>query len=150
MAWDVAAYGITIAVLAIAAACIMGIARICLSLRHLDAAVKALGEQTEASLLQCRQLAAEATSAVADARQSLQGFSTLAEGARTLGEAVQSVAQAAARVTAFYRDRLTPSNPVTPEPHDSSTCEQPELTDIGRSLLSLWKRRSGKDRASES
>jgi hypothetical protein len=150
MAWDVAAYGITIAVLAIAAACVIGIARICLSLRRLDAAVKVLGERTEASLLQCRQLAVDATSAIADARQSLQGFSTLAEGARTLGEAVQSAGQAVARVTAFYRDHLSPSNPASPEPRDPSACEQPELTDIGRSLWSLWKRRAGKDRPSDS
>jgi hypothetical protein len=150
MAWDVAAYGITIAVLAIAAACVIGIARICLSLRRLDAAVKVLGERTEASLLQCRQLAVGATSAIADARQSLQGFSTLAEGARTLGEAVQSAGQAVARVTAFYRDHLSPSNPASPEPRDPSACEQPELTDIGRSLWSLWKRRAGKDRPSDS
>jgi uncharacterized protein YoxC len=150
MAWDVAAYAITIAVLAIGAACIMGIVRICQSLRHLDDAVKALGEQTEASLLQCTKLAAEATSAIADARQSFQGLSTFTEGARSLGEAVQSAAQAVARVTAYYRDRLTPSNRFSPETRDPSACEQPELTDIGRSLLSLWKRRAGKDRASES
>jgi hypothetical protein len=146
MAWDVAAYGITLAVLAIAAACVIGIARFCLSLRRLDAAVKVLGVETEASLLQCRQMAIEAKAAIADSRQSLQGFVTLAEGARALGEAVHTAAQTAAHVTAFYRDRLISSIPVSSVPPDPAACELPELTDIGRSLWSLWKRRSGIDR----
>ncbi len=149
MAWDVAAYGITAAVLAIAAALVAGIVRICRSLKHLDRAVEVLSRESETSLRHCRELADEARAAIVVSKQSLQGFATLAEGARALGEAVQSAAQAAAHITAFCRERLTSPMPATSEHRDQAACEMPELTEIGRSLWSLWKRKTGKAQTSD-
>ncbi|MCD9023186.1 hypothetical protein [Cohnella silvisoli] len=148
MAWDIAAYGITAAVLAIAAACVIGIAKICRSLSRLDATVKVLGKETEVSLRQCAKLADEASDAIAVSRQSLQGFATLAEGARALGEAVQAAAQTAAHVTVLCRERLTSLSPVPSEHRDQTACELPDLTELGRNLWSLWRRRTGNGQSS--
>jgi hypothetical protein len=142
MAWDVAAYGIAAAVLAIAAACVIGIVKICRSLRRLDLAVEALGKETEAALRECGLLAEEARAAIAVSRQSLQGFAALAEGARALGEAVQTTAQTAVHVTALCRERLLSVIPATSEHRHHTGNEPPDLSEIGRSLWSWWKRRS--------
>jgi hypothetical protein len=142
MAWEVTAYGITAAVLVIAVASVFGIVRVCRSLRGLDRAVERLGSESEASLLVCRQLAEEARSAVAASKQSLQGFSALAEGARALGEAVQTAAQTAAHATAICREHLASFVP-------SSTSDKEELrtygspwADASRALRKLWRAHS--------
>jgi hypothetical protein len=137
MAWDVAAYGVTVAVLTIAVAFIIGLVRICQSLRGLDAAVERLSRETEASLIECRQRAEEAKEAILLSKQCLQSFSTFAEGARAIGEAAMTAVEATVHVIASYRERLaTPIN-------------QPDWTDIGRSLWLLWRRRSDQKPSSD-
>jgi hypothetical protein len=133
MAWDVAAYGITAAVLMIAAACVIGIVKICRSLTRLDLTVERLSRETEASLIQCRKLAEETKEAIVISRRSLQGFSTLAEGAGALGEAAQIAAQTAAHAVAFCRERLASFIPSAQRHRDQTISEQPELAEIGRS-----------------
>jgi hypothetical protein len=126
MAWDVAAYGITVAVLMIAGACVIGIVKICRSLTRLDLTVERLSRETEASLIQCRQLAEETKEAIVISRHSLQGFSTLAEGAGALGEAAQIAAQTAAHAVAFCRERLASFIPSAPKHRDQTVSEQPD------------------------
>jgi hypothetical protein len=137
MAWDVAAYSVTVAVLTIAVAFIIGIVRTCRSLRGLDIAVERLSRETEASLIECRQLAEEANETIILSKQCIQSISTFAEGARAIGEAAKKAAEAAAHITSSYRERLaTPIN-------------QPDWTDIGRSLWLLWRRRTDRKPSSD-
>jgi hypothetical protein len=142
MAWDVAAYGVTVAVLMIAIACVIGIVRICRSLSRLDLTVERLSRETEASLMQCRLLAEETKEVIVISRHSLQGFSTLAEGAGALGEAAQTAAQTVAHAAAFCRERLASFIPSAPNHRDQTNSEQPDLSEIGRSLWLLWNRRN--------
>lgn len=145
MAWDVAAYGITAAVLAIAGAFVIGIGRTCRSLRGLDVAVERLSRETEASLIECRQLAEEAREAIVLSKQSMQGFSTFAEGARAIGEAARTAAEAATHITSFYRERFTSPVPDTSEKMEQSPHYQPDWTDIGRNLWLLWRKRTDRN-----
>ncbi|WP_373229391.1 hypothetical protein [Cohnella sp.] len=142
MAWDLAAYGIMTASLTIAAAFVIGIVQICRSLRRLDTALGRLGKETEASLLQCKELAEEAKETIAASRQSLQGFSSLAEGARALGEAAQSTAQGIAKATALCRERLASIIPASTEHCDHNKASgNSDLSEISRILWLLWKKR---------
>ena len=93
MAWEIAAYGVATAVLAIAAACVFGIIRICRTLKRLETTVERLSQESEASLKACRLLADEAQSMISGARRSMAGFSSLSEGARALGEAAHQAAR---------------------------------------------------------
>lgn len=145
MAWDVAAYGITAAVLMIATACVYGIVQICRSLKRLDTAIERLGKETEASLLQCKELAEEAKETVAASRHSLQGFSLLAEGARAIGEAAMSTAQGITKATELCRERLASLVPAAAEHSDHNRSGNPDLSEIGRSLWQLWKKRKSEN-----
>ncbi|BBI34883.1 hypothetical protein [Cohnella abietis] len=151
MAWDVAAYGITVAVLTIAVAGVVGLIMLIRSFRRLEQVVRALGKETEVSLRQCRQLADEAKLAIAESRKSLQGFSSLAEGARAVGDAVQAAAQTAVHVTSLYRECLTaPFQPLSGDSDDGDGDGSiPDLTQIGRKLWASWKRRSDNDHPSD-
>jgi hypothetical protein len=147
MAWDVAAYGFAVACLTIATACVVGIVRFSRTLRRLDTAIECLGKETEASLIQCKELALEAKETLAASRQSLEGFSSLAEGARALGEAAQSTAQGITKATDFCRERLASFVPVSNEHCDHKRSGNSDLSEIGRSLWLLWqKRRSGNEK----
>jgi hypothetical protein len=137
MAWDIAAYGVTVAVLTIAVACVIGMVRTCRSLRGLDVAVERLSRETEASLIECKLLAEEAKEAIVLSKQRMQSFTTFAEGAQAIGEAAKTAAEAAAYVTSFYRERLT------------SPINQPDWTDIGRNLWLLWRRRTDRKPSSD-
>jgi hypothetical protein len=131
MAWDVAAYGITVAILTIAVACVIGTVQACRLLRRLAATVDRLTVEAEASLLQCKQVAEEAKSAIVEARQMMDGYSSLADGARALGEATQLAALGITNMATYCRDRLSSF-----VPH-----ENPDITDIGRSLWQWWRSR---------
>lgn len=150
MAWEMAGYGIAVAVLVVAVAIVIGIMRMIRSLRCLDDAVANIAKEAEASLQQCRQLAEEAKEAIVDSRQSLRGFVTIAEGARALGEAAQTAAQTAVHVTGLYREYLTaPFHSLSDTP-DQKAGEMPDLIVIGRKLWSMLKSHSGKEHSSDS
>lgn len=151
MAWDVAAYGITLAVLMIAAACVIGIVQLCRSLRRLDSAIVRFEKETEASLRQCTELAAEAKETIAASRQFMEGFTLLAEGARVLGEAVHSTAEGITKATEFCRERLVPFAETSTESCDHKPNGFADLSEIGRSLWRLWKKqKSGSERNPDS
>jgi len=153
MAWDWAAYGIALAVLTIAAAFVFGMIRISRSLQRLDRTVARVSIEAEATLLQCRHLANEAREAIVISNKSLQGFATLAEGARALGEAVQTAAQTAVHVTALCRDSLTAPCRAASSPsedsHHSIQGDSASLAELCRTLWSLWKRGIGRDASSD-
>jgi hypothetical protein len=131
MAWDVAAYGITVAILTIAVACVIGIVQACRTLRRLDVAVERLARVAEATLLQGKQTVEEARAAIVEARQMMDGYSSLADGARALGEATQLAALGITNMATYCRERLSSF-----VPH-----ENPDITDIGRSLWQWWRSR---------
>lgn len=145
MAWEWAGYALFAAVIVVAAAVTIGIVSVTRSLRRLDSAVAKVSEEAKLSLQQCRKLAEEAREAVAVSRRSLQGFSTLAEGARALGEAVQTVAQTAVHVTEQYRDCLISPFRSTEDHDEQSADDALDHTDLLRKLWSLWKRRFGNE-----
>lgn len=143
MAWELAGYSVAAAVLIVALSVLYGIVKLARSLRRLDHAVMNLSKEAEASLRQCSRLAEETSEAISVSRQSLQGFATLAEGARALGEAVQSAAQAAVQVTELYREKLTAPLQSCADKRDEKAGETPDLMDIGRRMWSMWKQRAG-------
>lgn len=143
MAWDVTAYGITLAVLAIAAACVLGIVQCCRSLARIAASVERLSREAETALTECRKLADEAGAAVRAGRHSLKGFASLAEGARVLGEAAHTAAQSVSQVTAIWRDRVASPIAAASDRQEQSGCRQQEWMQIGSTLWQLWKRRAG-------
>ena len=155
MAWDWAAYGIALAVLTIAAAFVFGMLRISRSLQRLDRTVARVSIEAEATLLQCRHLANETREAIVISRQSLQGFVTLAEGARALGEAVQTAAQTAVHVTTLCRDSLiypchAGSSSLVDDGQDSIQGGTGSLAELGPVLWSLLKRSFGRTASSDS
>jgi hypothetical protein len=146
MAWQVAGYGIAAAAVAVAAAIVFALASLSRSVRRLERAAEAVGKEAEVSLRQCGSLAEEARETLALSRRSLEGFASLAEGARAMGEAVHAAAKTTARLTELYRDCL--SAPFQSASGESKAGEGAELSELGRMLWSLWKSRFGRDRAS--
>jgi uncharacterized protein YoxC len=126
----------------IAAAFLYGIVSVTRSLRRLDHVVANVSKEAEASLRQCSRLAEEASEAISVTRQSMQGFATFAEGARALGEAVQTVAQTAVQVTELYREKLTAPLQASAVDREPDAEEPTDLADVGRKLWSMWKRRA--------
>ena len=143
MAWDVTAYGIAFAVMAIAAACVLGIVQVCRSLARVVIAVERLSRGTEEAMVECRKLADEAADAVRAGRHNLQGFASLAEGARALGEAAHTAAQSGSQVTAIWRDRVSSPSAAASERPEQAACRQQDWMQIGRTLWQLWQRRAG-------
>lgn len=142
MAWHVAAYGITVAILMIAAAFVIGVKEACRSFRHLDATVDHLAKDTEETLQQCKQLAEEAKAAIVVVREGVEGFSTLAEGARALGEAAQEAAQGITSATALCRDRLSAVVTVTSEYREKLAADNPKASVVAHHLWKWWINRS--------
>ncbi|TFE31554.1 hypothetical protein [Cohnella luojiensis] len=141
MAWDLAAYGITFGVMAIAMAFVMAVLTISRSLRRLDRAVAQVSKEAELSMQHCRQLADEARETIAASKKSLEGFATLAEGARALGEAVQTAAQTAVHVTDLYRECLISPFQASSGFREEKIDRSSDLMDMGRKLWSMWKNR---------
>lgn len=144
MAWELAGYGVTAAVVVIAAAFLYGVVNVVRSLRRLDQYVAKLSREAETSLQGCSRLAEEASEAIQVSRQSLQGFASLAEGARALGEAVQTAAQTAVHVTELYREILTSPIRSASDDRDRGERETPNLSELGRRLWMMWKRAEGR------
>ncbi|RED65561.1 hypothetical protein [Cohnella lupini] len=144
MAWDIAAYAIAVAVLTVAAALTIGIVKVARSLALLEHTIANVGREAEVSLSQCKELAGEAREAIAASKRKLQGFATLAEGARALGDAAQAAAQAAVSVTELYRECLTAPFQATSGNRDRQS-DDLDLADIGRRIWTMWRKRSDKE-----
>lgn len=146
MAWQVAGYSIAAAALVAAAAIAVVGTALTRMLVRLQRTAVAVGEQAEASLRQCERLAEEAKEAAASAKTSLDGFAALAEGARAVGDAVQSAARTAAGIADHYRELLAP---FVADGDDERTGRGPERPDAVGTLLRLWRSRFGGDRRAE-
>ncbi|MFC4596767.1 hypothetical protein [Cohnella hongkongensis] len=146
MAWQVAGYGIAAAAVAIAAAVVWALVSFSTSVRRLEWTAANVGREAEASLRRCGRLAQEAAETLALSRQGLEGFVTLAEGARAMGEAVHAAARTTVRLTELYRDCL--SAPFRSESGESPSAGKPEPFELGRMLWSLWQGRSDTVRSS--
>ncbi|MFC5703818.1 hypothetical protein ACFPVX_21235 [Cohnella faecalis] len=123
MAWDVAAYAIALAAIVIAAAVAIGAAAAHRSLRRLEKTAQRLEINAAEALAECREFAFEARTAAASCKAGLQGFQTLAEGARALGTAAGNAAHTATRLTAAWHDRLRPNEAAASKQADSSGAE---------------------------
>jgi len=150
MAWQVAGYAVAAAVLVAAAAIAIVCASAAKAIRRLDRSAVAVSREAEHSLRRCAELADEAGEAIALSKRGLEGFASLAEGARAVGEAGRTVADAAIRVTELYRERLSAPlryGDCDGEDRDRSGTDAQEL---GRRLWSAWLGRFSERRAASS
>ncbi|KIL37253.1 hypothetical protein SD71_00605 [Cohnella kolymensis] len=143
MAWDVTAYGIAFAVIAIAAACVWGIVEACRLLKRIAGNVETLSRETEAALTECRQLAEEAAGAVRAGRRNIEGFAALAEGARVLGEAAQAAAHSVSQVAGIWKHRAGSGIAAAEEREDDNGLQAQDWIQLGRNIRQLWKKRTG-------
>ncbi|MFB9278172.1 hypothetical protein [Cohnella cellulosilytica] len=146
MAWQVAGYGVAAAALAVAAAIVFAMASLSRSVRRLERTADAVGKEAEASLRRCGSLAEEARETLAVTREGLEGFASLAEGARALGEAVHTAAKTTVRLTELYRDCL--AAPFRQTAGEEQAGEAAEPVEWVRLLRSVWKSRRDRSRSS--
>lgn len=106
MAWELAAYAIMIAVLAAAGVFIAAVLRLDRTLRRWDRTVNRLAGKADSVFDAYVILANEARETAEACRQAIGGFSRLADGARAIGEAAESAAQAAASAAWYWRERI--------------------------------------------
>jgi len=144
MAWQLAGYAIAAGAAAVAAAIVYGTISLSRSVRRLERAATAASKEAEISLRSCGSLAEEARETLALARHGLEGFASLAEGVRALGEAVQTAAATAVRLTEAYGDAL--SAPFRPSPDERQSGERPEIADLARKLWFAWRNRQSSGR----
>lgn len=130
MAWNLAAYALALAVLLTAGALLALLWRLNRMLGRWDRTAERLARQADQALEAYVRLAEEATGTAAACRQTMSGFSRLAEGARAVGEAAESAAMAAVHAAEYWHDRL-----VSLRTSDGgSTVEVPGLVDYFRDL----------------
>ncbi|WP_123039702.1 hypothetical protein [Cohnella candidum] len=141
MAWDVAAYAVAAA--AIAAAVVIGAIawRLARALRRWDRMALRLAAKTSFALEEYARLAEEARETAAACRDSIAGFSRLAEGARAVGEAAETAAQAAVSAAAFWHDRLTLRHQ-NGEGDGEASDPEPDVAGIVRRLWQSIRERS--------
>lgn len=70
--------------------------------------VEGLASKADVALDEMIVFAKSAQSLAQSSRQAVDGISRFADGARAMGEAAESAAQAAMHTALFWRDRLTP------------------------------------------
>jgi len=139
MAWQAAGYALAAAVLLAAAAFAIAMVSAMKTIRRLDRVAAAVGKEAEETLRRCASLAEEAGEAIALSKRGLEGFASLAEGARAIGESARTVAAAAIRVAELYRDVL--SAPFqTEERERESSAEGTDAPELGRTLWALLQR----------
>jgi len=143
MAWNLAAYAIALAVLLTAGALMALLWRLNRMLGRWDREAERLARQADLALAAYAQLAEEATGAAVVCRQTMSGFSRLAEGARAVGEAAESAAMAAVHAAEYWRDRLIALR--TAEAGAASEMPGPidYFRDLGRRLFTRFAEDSG-------
>ncbi len=139
MAWQAAGYAIAVAAVVVAMAIVLSLASLSRSIRRFERTAEAVSKDATTVLRRCDHLAEEIEATLAMSRQSLEDFAWLAEGARAMGEAVHSAAKTTARLTELYRDCL--SAPFQSASGDSDAGEKTELSNLARTLWSMWKSR---------
>jgi len=107
MAWDLAAYAITLAVLLAAGMLVALMWQANRTLRRWDRMAEQLTHRTEGAIEAYARLAEEACETAAGCNRTLSGFSRLAEGARAMGDAAETAAIAATHTAAYWHERLT-------------------------------------------
>jgi hypothetical protein len=107
MAWDIAAYAIAAAALLAAGAIAAGVIRLCRSLSRLDRITEGVARKAESALDEWVLLAKEGRVTVEMCRTTASGFARLSDGARAVGDAAESAAEAAVQVASFWRDMAT-------------------------------------------
>ncbi|MDB4868086.1 MAG: hypothetical protein JWR03_2419 [Cohnella sp.] len=107
MAWDVAAYAIAVAALTAAGIFAAGIIRLCRSLTRWDRMAEGFARKADSALDEYVRFAAEGRETAELCRSTFSGFKRLADGARAVGDAAESAAEAAAHVASFWRDMAT-------------------------------------------
>lgn len=106
MAWTLAAYAVAVAVLLTAGALLALLWRLNRLLGRWDRMAERLAKQADQALEAYGRLADEAAETAAACRQTMSGFSRLAEGARAVGDAAESAAMAAVHAAEYWHDRL--------------------------------------------
>jgi hypothetical protein len=107
MAWDIAAYAFALAAVVVGGAFAVGVIGFCRSLGRLERMAEHTARKAEAALDECVRFAAEGRETAEMCRSMFGGFARLAEGARAVGDAAESAAEAAAHVAAFWRELAT-------------------------------------------
>ncbi len=130
MAWNLAAYAIALAVLLTAGVLMALLWRLHRILGRWDRTAERLARQADQALVTYVRLAEEATETAAVCRQTMSGFSRLAEGARAVGEAAESAAMAAVHAAEYWHDRLIALRTA----EDGTAAEVPGLIDYFRDL----------------
>jgi len=145
MAWDLAAYAITFAVLLSAGALFALMWRLNRMLGRWDRAAQRLARQADTAIEAYVRLAEESTETAVVCRQTMSGFSRLAEGARAIGEAAESAAMAAVHAAEYWHDRLI----MLRSADDDAEVEVPGLIDyardLGRRMIARFTMDSGTD-----
>ena len=142
MGWEITAYAIALSVLAIAAVIVIAVARAVRTLGKIERTIARLGDETESSLRQFRELAEEATAITRSSRQTFESVAAFAEGARALGEAAQAAGDAATRVSAYWRDRLIFRKAAETEAEEERLAsERIDWQSFIRQLLDGWRNR---------
>ncbi|MBW5445033.1 hypothetical protein GE107_03000 [Cohnella sp. CFH 77786] len=107
MAWDIAAYAAALGLLAVAGAISAAVFRLFGMLRRWDRMALRLANKADEAVDEYTRLAQEVRDMAELCRQTVSGFARLAEGARAVGEAAETAAQAAANAASYWHDRLT-------------------------------------------
>lgn len=141
MVWEWAAYMAIAAGVAFVAAIVAAAVAIWRLLRRWDASIERLDREAEATLRQWRKLGQEASETVELCRRSLQGFESLAEGGRSLGEAAQTIARTASRTAIQWTERVSDKLAETEERQMRRLEEALDWTDVGLHLWNAWRRR---------
>lgn len=148
MAWNITAYAIALSALSVAAAIVFGIIRATRTLSKAERTLVRVGNETEASLRQARQLAEEAAAITRSGRETFESIAAFAEGARALGEAAQAAGAAATQVTSFWRDRLTLARRMdSADDEERAADARTEWQDLLRQLWNAWRGRQTADTA---
>lgn len=106
VAWDIAAYAIALCATVAAGVTIVIVWRIGRLLRRMEQKVTGLADKADAALDEMIVLTQSVRSTVQSSSQVIDGFAHLAKGARVIGEAAESAAEAIVHTASFWRDRL--------------------------------------------
>lgn len=107
MAWVIAGYAASLALLAAAGCLVAATVRVFRILRKWDRLAGGVAVKADRAIGEYELLARDARQSVEEWRRAIGGVTRLAEGARAVGEAAESVAQAAVHTVDTWRGRIT-------------------------------------------
>lgn len=135
MAWEIAGYVVSLAILLIAGAATTVLWRLNSRLRQWDRQAARLAQQAEAAVSAYTRLAEEAIATAEQCRRTMRGFSRLSEGAEAVGKAAETVAMTAADAALYWCDRLTAMRTSGQRTAAEWTGLVDYFADLGRRLL---------------